>query len=66
MFGPYKGQVLFRCSAQMLAPKSRGTVTLNTSNPFDPPLIDPNYLQNPSDITDVVQGKPNYLRPFSC
>lgn len=44
----------------MLVPKSRGTVTLNSSNPFDPPILDPNYLQVPTDMTDIVQGN------FSC
>jgi len=32
-----------------MRPFSRGTVTLNSSQPFDPPIIDPRYLSNPID-----------------
>lgn len=32
-----------------MRPLSRGTVTLNSSNPFMPPLIDPRYGSNPVD-----------------
>lgn len=59
---PYIDQPLFSCSVQTLAPKSRGTITLNSSNPFDPPVIDPNYLHVPTDITDIVQGKHFYFK----
>lgn len=33
-----------------MRPFSRGTVTLNSPNPFDPPAIDPRYGSNPVDI----------------
>ncbi|KAI7483203.1 hypothetical protein KC351_g5280 [Hortaea werneckii] len=32
-----------------MRPLSRGTVTLNSSEPFDPPIIDPRYGSNPVD-----------------
>ena len=48
--------------------KSRGSVTLATSNPLDAPLIDPNYLSEPDDLRvqiehvkwniDVLNAKP--------
>ena len=48
--------------------KSRGSVTLATSNPLDAPLIDPNYLSEPNDLRvqiehvkwniDVLNAKP--------
>lgn len=31
-------------------PKSRGSVTLASANPLDPPLIDPNYLAEDDDL----------------
>ncbi|KAL8761077.1 MAG: hypothetical protein Q9184_002783 [Pyrenodesmia sp. 2 TL-2023] len=31
-------------------PFSRGTVSISSSNPADPPLIDPNYLSHPADV----------------
>ncbi|KAK0190281.1 aryl-alcohol-oxidase from pleurotus Eryingii [Armillaria mellea] len=34
----------------VLCPLSRGYVTVNTSNPLDPPLIDPNYFSHPQDL----------------
>jgi len=33
-----------------LRPDSRGTVKLASTNPFEPPLIDPRYLTEPNDI----------------
>jgi choline dehydrogenase len=37
-------------------PKSRGTVTLASSDPLDRPLIDPNYLSDPDDLRLSVEG----------
>ena len=37
-------------------PKSRGSVSLRSSSPFDPPLIRANYLQNESDLQVLVEG----------
>ncbi|KAL8651494.1 MAG: hypothetical protein Q9210_003213 [Variospora velana] len=34
----------------LAAPLSRGTVSISSANPADPPLIDPNYLSHPADI----------------
>ncbi|GBN22385.1 hypothetical protein AVEN_226187-1, partial [Araneus ventricosus] len=47
--------------SQLLHPKSRGTVRLQSTNPYDPPLIDPNYLDDPSDIEAIVRGKNNNI-----
>ncbi|KAI4228901.1 MAG: hypothetical protein LQ349_006474 [Xanthoria aureola] len=38
----------------LAAPLSRGTVSINSSNPTDPPLIDPNYLSHPVDAEIAV------------
>lgn len=40
----------------LLHPKSRGTIRLQSTDPFDPPLIDPNYLDHPDDITNFLKG----------
>lgn len=42
---PYLGQ-----------PRSVGSITLNSSDPFDPPLIDPNYYSNPEDLEILKEG----------
>ncbi|KDR79210.1 hypothetical protein GALMADRAFT_137093 [Galerina marginata CBS 339.88] len=36
--------------AVLISPTSRGTVKIRTTNPFDKPLIDPNYLSTAFDI----------------
>ncbi|CAL1288543.1 unnamed protein product [Larinioides sclopetarius] len=55
-YGPYMNSSLFLCMSQHLRPKSRGTVRLNSSNPYDAPAIDPNYFQDPDDIRPIIDG----------
>ncbi|XP_076324815.1 glucose dehydrogenase [FAD, quinone]-like [Tachypleus tridentatus] len=40
----------------LLRPKSRGFVKLRSSNPYDPPVIDPRYLSEEEDILTVVDS----------
>ena len=44
------------CHVCLLRPKSRGEVTLKSSDPFEDPLIDPKFLSHPDDVTDLVEG----------
>tara|TARA_B100000579_G_C22402484_1_gene652508 strand:- start:224 stop:670 length:447 start_codon:yes stop_codon:yes gene_type:complete len=37
-------------------PKSRGDVTLNSSNPLDLPNINPNFLSNQDDIKTLLES----------
>lgn len=37
-----------------MRPLSRGTVTLNSSEPYDPPIIDPRYGSNPIDAQVLI------------
>ena len=37
-------------------PRSRGTVRLASADPVVYPLIDPNYLSDPGDVDELVQG----------
>ncbi|XP_048768060.1 glucose dehydrogenase [FAD, quinone]-like [Ostrea edulis] len=46
----------------LLHPKSKGTIRLQSDDPFDPPLIDPNYLDHPDDIKTFVRGVRESLR----
>ncbi|XP_054709549.1 glucose dehydrogenase [FAD, quinone]-like [Uloborus diversus] len=70
VYGPYENKPLLACYAFLLQPKSRGRVTLNSENPYDPPLIDPNYFDDPRDLDSVVEalkscnriGNGKYLR----
>ncbi len=37
-------------------PASRGRITLASADPLDQPLIDPNYLADPRDLTQFIAG----------
>ncbi|XP_035716441.1 glucose dehydrogenase [FAD, quinone] [Folsomia candida] len=37
-------------------PKSRGSITLRSSDPFDAPLIDPKYFSDPNDMKVMIDG----------
>ena len=36
-------------------PRSRGSVTLASGSPLDPPIIDPNYLSDPNDLRLMIE-----------
>ena len=44
------------CHSCLLRPKSRGEVTLESSDPFADPLIDPKFLSHPDDMQDMIDG----------
>tara|TARA_B100001057_G_scaffold379813_1_gene385424 strand:- start:494 stop:2191 length:1698 start_codon:yes stop_codon:yes gene_type:complete len=44
------------CHMCLLRPKSRGEVTLKSSDPCEDPRIDPKFLTHPDDIKDMVAG----------
>lgn len=43
-------------NACLLRPKSRGTVQLRSTNPYDRPIIDNNYLADPDDVRLEILG----------
>lgn len=45
----------------LLRPESRGTIELRSSNPFDYPIIKPNYFSNPQDFKILVRNSFVYL-----
>ncbi|MCU0526719.1 MAG: GMC family oxidoreductase N-terminal domain-containing protein [Elainella sp. Prado103] len=40
----------------LVQPQSRGEVRLRSANPTDPPIIDPRYLQMPTDLETYVRA----------
>jgi len=40
----------------LMRPKSRGRVTLQSADPFQPPAIDPAFLTHPDDMTIAMRG----------
>jgi len=54
LFTPSKfGFVLHVCH---MRPKSRGRITLKTSDPFDPPMISANYFDDETELDALVKG----------
>ncbi|KAK3577526.1 hypothetical protein CHS0354_026483 [Potamilus streckersoni] len=52
--GPYEEGM--NIVGYVLRPKSRGTLTLMSRDPFDYPLIDPKYLTHNDDIKTLIRG----------
>jgi len=46
----------YSCHVCLLRPKSRGSVTLASSDPGAPPLIDPAFLAEPDDMEKMIRG----------
>lgn len=46
----------FSCHITLLRPKSRGEVKLNSSDPFDPPYIDPKFFDKDEDMEVLLDG----------
>ena len=38
-------------------PASKGTIRLQSGNPFEYPLIDPQYLHEDTDVENLLSGK---------
>jgi len=53
---PEDGRQFFSMSTTQLRPESRGEVRLASADPFDDPIIDPNYLDEPADLETLVEG----------
>jgi len=45
-----------------MCPQSRGTVTLKSANPIDPPVSNPNFLSHPIDRVALVDGLRNVYK----
>ncbi|XP_065907071.1 alcohol dehydrogenase [acceptor]-like isoform X2 [Dysidea avara] len=46
----------FMIASSILHPKSVGELSLNITHPFDNPVIDPHYIEDPDDIKGVIKG----------
>ncbi|MBI5258525.1 MAG: choline dehydrogenase [Burkholderiales bacterium] len=46
----------YSCHVCLLRPRSRGSLTLASRDPMAAPLIDPNFLDHPDDLADLVRG----------
>ena len=55
----------FQITAVLLYPKSRGSISLNSADPAEAPLIDPNLMAIPEDADAVVRGLKLARRAFA-
>ncbi|KAF8071847.1 hypothetical protein FPV67DRAFT_1411773 [Lyophyllum atratum] len=46
----------FALHVYLLRPSSTGSVLLKSSNPWDLPIVNPNYLEAPEDIAKLLRG----------
>jgi choline dehydrogenase-like flavoprotein len=46
----------YSCHVCLLRPRSRGSLTLASADPFAAPLIDPNFLADPDDLARLLRG----------
>ncbi|KAK0477901.1 alcohol oxidase [Armillaria novae-zelandiae] len=53
----------FTILAIVVCPLARGHITINSTNPLDPPLINPNLLGHPQDLT-IMQAAINASQRF--
>lgn len=56
VYRPYLPFDTFSMYPVMLRPKSVGYISLRSSNPYDPPIIEPRYLTHPDDILSMVDA----------
>lgn len=47
---------IFGIAAELLAPRSRGSLQLRSDDPADPPRIDPAHLRHPDDLARMVEA----------
>ncbi|KAK7907983.1 FAD/NAD(P)-binding protein [Apiospora marii] len=57
---------VFSAICLVMNPQSRGTVTLKSANPRDPPAIDPRFLTHPFDRRTAIEGMREMLRFFQA
>ncbi|KAJ4426638.1 hypothetical protein ANN_26436 [Periplaneta americana] len=56
VFNPINNMDTWSVIPVLLRPKSRGIIKLRSKNPFDYPLIYPNYFLDPQDMNVLVEG----------
>ncbi|XP_061392396.1 glucose dehydrogenase [FAD, quinone] [Musca vetustissima] len=56
VFEDFRQKETFGMVPVLLRPKSRGRISLRSTNPFQWPIMEPNFMQDPDDITAMIEG----------
>ena len=56
VYGELQDKDVWSVYPTLLRPKSRGVIKLRSNNPFDYPLIYPNYFKQPEDMATLIEG----------
>ncbi|KAH7961740.1 hypothetical protein HPB52_011856 [Rhipicephalus sanguineus] len=61
LIGPLDGRPGFRAIAILNRPRSRGSISLRSKNPYEHPNIDPNMFEHPYDAKALAQGTKMFI-----
>ena len=56
VFKPFIRQECYTILPVLLQPRSSGYLTLRSANPYDKPIIDPNYFAHPDDLESMAEA----------
>ncbi|CAG9864664.1 unnamed protein product, partial [Phyllotreta striolata] len=62
LYLPLIGKNVYQVTPVLLHPKSFGSIQINSSSPFDPPLFYANYFSDPRDIKIFIAGIREFQR----
>lgn len=61
-YEPTNSESYFGAICLIMNPQSKGTITLQSSNPSTPPLINPSFLTHPFDRRVLIEGLREVMR----
>lgn len=64
VFGAYDGFDAFTIVPVLMQPKSRGRLTLRSSDPFHWPILEINYYDHEDDLNTMVRGIKKVIIPI--
>lgn len=56
VFKPFSQRECFTVFPTLLKPRSVGYIQLKSTNPYDHPMIEPNYYHHPDDLDSMAEA----------